>query len=239
VSYTIPEHSLKRDRALRFGRALERAMKRRDVGTRTVAEAIGSGRTAVMYWRTGRMLPRIETARRLAAALDDEGLATLALELRRKRCLVDQVDFIDDSGSDNRVYCSPSCQRLAEKKRIGSTVDKRAAVAERRLDIHRVAVEAYCRGCEPEGRCHDANMPSAAGQSVAAVRWADRDRAGAIPEAESLGRQPRCGCCAPAGDMGPIQPRGAPGHTRDLDQDEYAEMLAAPSFRTRPVRDPS
>src|SRR6185369_15309505 len=58
-----------------------------------------------------------------------------------------------DSGSDNRLYCSASCQRVTEKKRIGSTVDKRAANAERRLTVHQAAVAAYCAGCEPGGRC--------------------------------------------------------------------------------------
>lgn len=159
MTHLIAEHSTKRDRAIRFGRALERSMKRRDVGTRTVAEALGSSRTTVMYWRTGRLLPRIETVRRLAAALDDEALVTVALELRGKRCETCDVAFVDDSGSDNRRYCSASCQRVAEKKRVGSTVDKRAAVAERRLVDHQRAVADYCNGCEPSGRCVTADCP--------------------------------------------------------------------------------
>lgn len=153
MTFTIPEHSSKRPRAQRFGRELERAMKARDVGTRTVADAIGSGRTAVMYWRTGRMLPRLETTRKLAEALDWPRLATLGAELRRKICPIDEVAFVDDSGSDNRLYCSPLCQRVAEKRRMGSTIDKRAANAERALTAHRQAVAAYCGACEPSGRC--------------------------------------------------------------------------------------
>jgi transcriptional regulator with XRE-family HTH domain len=153
VSHLIPDHSTKRDRAIRFGRALEAAMARREVGTRPIADALGSSRTSVMYWRTGRMLPRIETVRRLAAVLDSPELVALATELRRKRCLIDEVEFVDDSGSDNRVFCSASCQRVAEKRRLGSSLDKRAAVAERRLVVLERAVDAYCAACEPEGRC--------------------------------------------------------------------------------------
>lgn len=153
MSFTIGEGSTKRDRAIRFGRELDRAMKARDVGRRTVAQALGSSQTSIMYWRTGRMLPRLETARRLAAALDWPRIESLAIELRQKRCHVDDVAFVDDSGSDNRVYCSPECQRVAEKLRMGSTVDRRAANAERRLTVHQRAVAAYCAGCEPEGRC--------------------------------------------------------------------------------------
>jgi hypothetical protein len=153
VSFTIPPTSDKRPRAQRFGRELERAMKARGVGTRTITESIGGSRTSVMYWRTGRMLPRLATAERLAAALEWPRLASLALELRRKLCQVDQVAFVDDSGSDNRIFCSPSCQRVAEKQRLGSTIDKRAAVAERRLNVFQQAVAAYCDGCEPSGHC--------------------------------------------------------------------------------------
>jgi hypothetical protein len=55
VTYTIPLQSTKRDRAIRFGRELERAMKRRGVGRRPVAQALGASETSVMYWRTGRI----------------------------------------------------------------------------------------------------------------------------------------------------------------------------------------
>jgi len=153
VSHTIGEHSTKRDRAIRFGRELDKAMKARDVGRRPLAQALRSSQTSIMYWRTGRMLPRLETARKLAAALDWPRIESLALELRQKRCQVDEVLFVDDSGSDNRVYCSPECQRVSEKLRMGSSIDKRAANAERRLTVHQRAIAAYCAGCEPEGRC--------------------------------------------------------------------------------------
>jgi transcriptional regulator with XRE-family HTH domain len=153
VSETIPARSLKSDRAIRFGQELKRAMKARGVGQRTIAMATGMSRNAIHNWRDGRNLPRIESCRKIAEALDWTRLAALGEELRRKTCAIDGVAFLDDSGSDNRVYCSPSCQRVAEKRRIGSTIDKRAAVAERRLGLAQRAVAAYCAGCEPSGRC--------------------------------------------------------------------------------------
>ena len=45
------------------------------------------------------------------------------------------------------------------KRRIGSTIDKRAALAERRLTVHQRSVAAYCAGCEPEGRCVTPDCP--------------------------------------------------------------------------------
>ena len=153
MTHLIAEGSRKRDRAVRFGRALERAMKARNVGSHTIADAMGMSRSSVTNWRNGRVLPRLETARRLALALEAPGLESLAAELRRRACLVDGVEFVDDSGSDNRLYCSPGCQDVAQKKRVGVDRRTRAAMAERRLVVHERAVDAYCRGCEPSGRC--------------------------------------------------------------------------------------
>lgn len=156
MTYLIPLTSTKHDRAIRFGHELERAMKKRGVGTRTIAEPLHASRTSVMYWRTGRMLPRIDTARRLAEVLDWPRLASLALELRQKACTVCGTVFADDSGSDNRVYCTPSCQRVKEKGRVGVDRRARAATAERKLILASRAIAAYCSTCEPEGRCYAA-----------------------------------------------------------------------------------
>lgn len=153
MTHTIDPHSLKSDRAIRFGRELSRAMKARGVGARTIQESVGVGRSAVGNWRQGRNLPRTETAKVLAQALDWPRLATLAAELRSRPCVIDGVVFVDDSGTDNRLYCSWSCRNVAEKRADGSDRTLRAAVAERRLTVHQRAVEAFCGGCEPSGRC--------------------------------------------------------------------------------------
>ena len=153
MSYLIPIVSTKSDRAIRFGRELERAMRARRVGRRPVARAIGASETSVMYWRTGRILPRIVTAERLAEALEWPRLAKLASELRRKACLVCGTEFVDDSGSDNRLYCNLSCRSARGKATVGVDRRQRAALAERRLTASQRAVAAYCAGCEPSGRC--------------------------------------------------------------------------------------
>jgi DNA-binding XRE family transcriptional regulator len=153
VSHLIPVVSTKSDRAIRFGRELERAMKAREVGRRAVAQAVHASDTSVMYWRTGRILPRIVTAEKLAEALEWPRLAALAAELRRKTCLVCGTEFVDDSGSDNRRYCTLSCRSVRGKSLVGTDRRTRAAMAERRLLAHQRAVAAYCAGCEPSGRC--------------------------------------------------------------------------------------
>jgi hypothetical protein len=156
VSHLIRIGSTKSDRAIRFGHELDRAMKARGVGRRAVATVLHSSDTSVMYWRTGRMLPRAATAERLALVLDWPRLDTLARELRQKRCLVDDVEFVDDSGSDNRLYCSIACRAVAGKKVVGEDRRTRAAMAERGLLAHQRAVAAFCLRCEPSGYCSDA-----------------------------------------------------------------------------------
>lgn len=157
MTHLIGPTSTKTDRAIRFGRELERAMKARGVGRRPVAAAIGASDTSIMYWRTGRILPRIVTAQKLAEALDWARLASLAIELRKKRCIVDDVEFVDDSGSDNRLYCSISCQKVKGKRDVGVDRRTRAAIAERKLKAHQDAVAAFCAGCEPAGHCYAAD----------------------------------------------------------------------------------
>lgn len=153
MSHIIPIVSTKSDRAIRFGHELERAMKARGVGRRPVARAVRASETSVMYWRTGRILPRIVTAEKLAEALSWPRLTTLASELRRKSCLVCGAEFVDDSGSDNRLYCTLSCRSVRGKATVRVDRRTRAAMAERRLTAHQRAVAAYCAGCEPSGRC--------------------------------------------------------------------------------------
>lgn len=159
MTYAIPATSPKAARAALFGAEMTRAMKARKAGTRTVAALTGSGRTAVMYWRTGRMLPRHETAVRLADALQWPRLREMAEAARRKTCVVDGVAFIDDSGSDNRRYCSEACHEVADKARKGRDTRTVAAGAERRAERLAAAVAAMCRSCEPEGVCRTADCP--------------------------------------------------------------------------------
>jgi transcriptional regulator with XRE-family HTH domain len=159
MTYAIPASSPKAARAEVFGAELTRAMKARGIGTRTVADRAGSGRTAVMYWRTGRMLPRYETALRLADALSWPKLATLAADARRKTCVVDGREFVDDSGSDNRRYCSEDCHIVADKARAGRPTRAVAVKAERRAERLANAVAAMCRSCEPEGICRQPSCP--------------------------------------------------------------------------------
>jgi transcriptional regulator with XRE-family HTH domain len=159
MTYVIPVSSLKQPRAERFARELERAMSERKVGSRPLAESVGCGRSAVQQWRHGSVLPRITMAQRLAEALDWPRLESLAAEVRRKECVVCKAGFVDDSGSDNRVYCSMECRRVKASMDLGTDRRQRSSFAEHRLRSHMAAIAEMCRQCQPDGMCVDAECP--------------------------------------------------------------------------------
>lgn len=146
--------SPRRALAVRFGAELTKAMKARGVGQKTLGSQLGVASSNVASWRVGNNLPRLETAQRLASGLSAPILVEIVLQARTGVCEVDGRSFTNQGGGAKR-FCSQECRDVGAKLRSGGGVQGRAIVAERRLRDHMVAVEAMCRGCEPEGLCRD------------------------------------------------------------------------------------
>lgn len=153
---TVPlsPDSPRRASAERFGALLRVAMKRHGIGQIPLAKQTGCAPSAVAQWRNGHNLPRLETALRLAAALGDDRLAEIVRDARTAPCETCGKPFLNEGGSPKR-YCSTSCLKVAAAMRSGRPTRERAIVAERRTRRYVAAVDAYCRGCEPEGLCRD------------------------------------------------------------------------------------
>lgn len=148
--------------ARRFGRALGRSMAARGISERRLAEVTGISRSGVRQYRCGYNLPSLANGQALAAALDDDGLATLIRRCRTERCAICSSEFVNE-GTPQR-YCSDVCRGVAAKKRFGVETRVRADVAERgaaaaesTLAQFREAVAAMCLACEPEGACRTAD----------------------------------------------------------------------------------
>jgi hypothetical protein len=159
MTYPIPRDSLKALASEEFGRELRRAMTTRKVGSRLLAQEIGVGRTAICHYLKGAVLPRVAAADSMAAALAWPELAEAVRLARTVVCRSCGAEFCNDSGGPAR-YCSARCQRVAAKAHVGVSVEKRADVAERRLEeasatlgVHQELVAAFCRECEPSGIC--------------------------------------------------------------------------------------
>ena len=148
--------SPRRVAAREFGTVLRRAMTRKHISSRRLHAAAGVARTAIENYLAGANLPKLETALRLADLLEDDGLAEIIRSSRTYACPVCRQSFTHE-GQSRKTYCSNSCRDVAAKARVGVGVSKRADNAERRLALHRTAVEAFCRGCEPAGVCRTAD----------------------------------------------------------------------------------
>lgn len=153
---TVPltADSPRRAAAMRYGSLLASTMRKRGVGNKTLGAQVGVAPSAVASWRAGNNLPRLETAIRVATALGNDTLASIVREGREAPCENCRRMFVNEGGGPKR-YCSTACLKLANVKRSGTPTRERAVVAERRLTMHMAAVDAFCRGCEPEGLCRD------------------------------------------------------------------------------------
>lgn len=125
----------------RFASYLRHRMESRGATRNSLAAALGVTATMVGYWRLGRYLPAPDKAERLAEELDDARILTYVMQARTRRCGNCGRTF--DTMQTRAMYCTLDCQRRAHMK------------GGRRYDARQEAIDAMCRGCEPEGLCRD------------------------------------------------------------------------------------
>jgi hypothetical protein len=180
MSYTIPPGSPKSVKAAAFGRELVKACKTRGIPFNGLERAIGTGHSSLDNYRRGLILPKVETAKALAAVLDWPRLATMIVEARTFVCARHGCGrtFRNDTGAPRR-YCTAMCLRInanlriAEQRmrRAGQSGDARTraaamrrlksglAIADERSKLLESAIAGMCEGCEPEGICHTVECP--------------------------------------------------------------------------------
>jgi len=143
----------------KFAADLKRAMTIRGVGTMELAKVLGIRAERLSQFRTGVHLPAQDVAVMLADALQWDSLATLALEVRKKDCLICGVTFYDHSLTLNRKFCCKDCHRAEYMRAKRGFVQERVTITQHRLTKHEEAVRAMCLQCEPEGLCRDRGCP--------------------------------------------------------------------------------
>jgi len=178
--YTIPPDSPKAVKAAAFGRELIKACRARNVPLKELERVTGVGHTSLDNYRRGLNLPKVEVAVALAHTLDWPKLAEMIVAARtfacaRKGCL---RTFRNDTGAPHK-YCTEMCRRIAENLRMASTRVRQAGqtgskasanaavrqlrsaigIADERAQVVEGAIDAMCRGCEPEGVCRLADCP--------------------------------------------------------------------------------
>lgn len=180
MTYTIPADSPKAVKAAAFGRELVKACRARGVPLKELERATGVGHTSLDNYRRGLILPKVEVAKALAHALDWPQLASMIVAARTFACARAGCErtFRNDTGAPRR-YCSEMCRRIAQNLRDaehrrrsgGQTGDRRTldaalrqlrsglAIADERSLLLEGAIDAMCRGCEPDGVCRLADCP--------------------------------------------------------------------------------
>jgi len=144
----IVEGTLHHEAALVFAAELRAVRLKRGVGTRVVADAAGVSRTQVMHYEQGRNVPQVDTAVRLADALDAPKLIEIAKAARVRACRRCNQPVAVGAGRPPD-YCSQVCRKAAKPER--RAVGKRAMrlmTDERR--VMRAAIAAMCAAC-PDG----------------------------------------------------------------------------------------
>lgn len=145
--------------AARYGRMLCRTIRTRRVLQADVARAIGAEQSSVSAWMKGQKLPQIEFCMALAEVLDFEPLLSYALKLRTKTCPIDGREFVDMGKQRKALYCSARCAKTAHARRHREQNADSIKIDRASLAIHREAVGAYCRECEPRGVCQTPECP--------------------------------------------------------------------------------
>lgn len=123
-----------------FARRLRQVMEEQGHTRSSLAGLLGVTPTMVGYWRAGRYLPSMTALDRMTDVLHDGALRNLVSKARTGHC---PCGATFDREQTKRMYCSTLCQRRAHNK------------GGRKADPRQNAIDAMCRGCEPEGVCRD------------------------------------------------------------------------------------
>lgn len=144
-----------------YSKELRAAMTRRGVKPSTLADRIGYGRTNLRRILDRDVLPTVEVAQRLAEELEWPSLATKAVEARTGTCELCGATFVRAPRGHSRRFCGSRCKGASHARRARDSMRTKTLTETRltrkRLEDFQLAVLAMCRGCEPEGRCRDAD----------------------------------------------------------------------------------
>lgn len=160
--------------AERWGRALDRSMKRAGIRQFELAKELGIHTDSLINWRLGKRLANLHDGLRVAAFLKDDALASMLRHERTRTCETCGCRFLAVKKQAARFCSKPSCRgaNIAQRRsrrdaevRLGH--QRRASVTVR---VYRDAVERMCWACEPEGLCR---MASCELRGVSPLRLAD------------------------------------------------------------------
>jgi transcriptional regulator with XRE-family HTH domain len=139
-------------------------MKLQGASVAALAEQLGVDHSTIVDWRGGRRLPRIHLASALADALYAPHIAEHVVAARSLECDQCARSFVyDNVGGRPRQFCSQKCARLSWAHRHRTEARREWGQVHTGLRNRAVsavaAIGAFCRSCEWDGLCKDAECP--------------------------------------------------------------------------------
>lgn len=139
--------------AQRWGRYLRFVIRKRGVIAADVARAVGAASASMSDWTTGKKFPQLDYVVALADVLDHEPLLSYAVRLRTRTCETCGQEFVDTTKHLIATCCSKACKKTLWRRLDRQSTASKYKLDRARLDLHREAVAAHCRSCEPLGVC--------------------------------------------------------------------------------------
>lgn len=111
MTQPLQSGSPRRIAAARFGAELRRAMKARQVGSKTLGRQADCAPSAIAMWLAGNNLPRLDSAIRIAESLQWPKLIPLARAGRTDNCQRCGAAFVNQGGRPKR-FCTEECRQI-------------------------------------------------------------------------------------------------------------------------------
>lgn len=148
----------------RWGTAIRKQRDGRGLTREQVASAIGIYERSLWAIEKGRTLCEYKIAVDLCEYLGTPALMAQMVEFRTRVCDVCGKRYLDTTNVTVKRSCSKACRGVDNQRKVREDNRRRAnrAVAQARgeaqmlrsrFTVYVAAVEAMCKGCEPEGIC--------------------------------------------------------------------------------------
>jgi transcriptional regulator with XRE-family HTH domain len=141
----------------RFPNRIRAAIAERGLTQTEVARLAGlTSHSNVGDWCRGDRFPALEQAPALAEHLGYD-IATLIVAGHTFRCIVCDREVTQTKRTSTPKFCSPNCKAVQYDRKRRDSRGHVGVMAKRHLEVFQEAVASFCRQCEPEGFCRDAD----------------------------------------------------------------------------------
>ena len=136
-----------------FAAELKKALDRNNLTISQLAREVGIKYDRVHHWVSGRSMPSIHVVQQICDALGDEEIMIAAVRVNTRICSNCSKEYVQESSQGRSFLCGADCRQQSNrlKEKTGkSSIQLTQYVAQ---DEYKLAVDEYCKGCEPAGIC--------------------------------------------------------------------------------------